>query len=133
MDAVGTVNDQLQRVGLDRLLIKVPRSQTNGPHCIVRVLVSGDDDDLCMRCQFQNLLQRSHALFYTLGNYLPDPLTPLPSRHDAENPRLLYVMLLLGMAAGVYAQDVKYCRDARTGEIITVEAGQPCPFPTHEL
>ena len=34
------------------------------------------------------------TLFYTLANYLPDPLTPLPSRHDAENPRLFYVMLL---------------------------------------
>ena len=34
------------------------------------------------------------TLFYTLGQYLPDPRTPLPSRHDAENPRLLYVMLL---------------------------------------
>lgn len=31
------------------------------------------------------------------------------------------------------AQDVKYCRDANTGEIIVVEAGQPCPYPTHEL
>ena len=34
------------------------------------------------------------TLFYALGQYLPDPLAPLPSRHDAENPRLLYVMLL---------------------------------------
>lgn len=34
------------------------------------------------------------TLFYTLAHYLPDPLTPLPSRHDAENPRLLYVLLL---------------------------------------
>ncbi len=34
------------------------------------------------------------TLFYTLAQYLPAPLTPLPSRHDAENPRLLYVMLL---------------------------------------
>ncbi|MCP4426916.1 MAG: hypothetical protein GY803_20700 [Chloroflexi bacterium] len=34
------------------------------------------------------------TIFYTLGNYLPDPLAPLPSRHDAENPRLLYVMML---------------------------------------
>ena len=34
------------------------------------------------------------TLFYTIGGFLPPPLTPLPSRHDAENPRLLYVMLL---------------------------------------
>lgn len=34
------------------------------------------------------------TLFYTLGRLLPDPLAPLPSRHDADNPRLLYVLLL---------------------------------------
>jgi hypothetical protein len=34
------------------------------------------------------------TIFYTLGSLLPDPLTPLPSRYDAENPALLYVMLL---------------------------------------
>jgi hypothetical protein len=32
------------------------------------------------------------------------------------------------------AQDkVKYCKNATTGQIITVEVGMPCPFPTHEL
>ena len=34
------------------------------------------------------------AIFYILGDFLPDPLAPLPSRHDAGNPRLLYVLLL---------------------------------------
>ncbi|MCB9419311.1 MAG: hypothetical protein H6667_05885 [Ardenticatenaceae bacterium] len=34
------------------------------------------------------------TIFYTLGNLLPDPISQLPSRHDAENQRLLYVMLL---------------------------------------
>lgn len=34
------------------------------------------------------------TIFYTLGSLLPDPLSSLPSRHDADNPRLLYVMLL---------------------------------------
>lgn len=33
------------------------------------------------------------SLFYTAGGLLPSPLAPLESRHDAENPRLLYVML----------------------------------------
>jgi hypothetical protein len=34
------------------------------------------------------------ALFYTAAGPLPAPPAPLPSRHDAENPRLLYVLLL---------------------------------------
>jgi 4-amino-4-deoxy-L-arabinose transferase-like glycosyltransferase len=34
------------------------------------------------------------TIFYTLGSLLPDPLSTLPSRHDAENPRLMYVLLL---------------------------------------
>ena len=32
--------------------------------------------------------------FYQLGSLLPSPLSPLPSRHDADNPSLLYVLLL---------------------------------------
>lgn len=32
--------------------------------------------------------------FYVLGGLLPEPLTPLPSRHDPANPALLYVLLL---------------------------------------
>lgn len=44
------------------------------------------------------------APFYVLGDFLPAPLTPLPSRHDAENPRVLYAMLLPVFAgAGVVA------------------------------
>ncbi len=34
------------------------------------------------------------TIFYTLADYLPAPIAPLPSRHDADNSRLLYVMLL---------------------------------------
>lgn len=34
------------------------------------------------------------TLFYRLGDWLPEPLAPLPSRHDPDNPHLLYVMLL---------------------------------------
>lgn len=34
------------------------------------------------------------TLFYLVGQWLPHPLTPLSSRHDAANPRLLYVLLL---------------------------------------
>ncbi len=34
------------------------------------------------------------TIFYTIGNILPEPPALLPSRHDAQNPRLPYVMLL---------------------------------------
>ena len=34
------------------------------------------------------------TLFYQVATYLPTPLSPLPSKHDPHNPRLLYVMLL---------------------------------------
>ena len=33
-------------------------------------------------------------IFYTIGGWFPDPSHPIPSRHDAENSRLPYVMLL---------------------------------------
>lgn len=52
-----------------------------------------------------------------------------------------YILVLVGFVLGLAlsvamytpAQDVKYCRNAETGEIIVVEAGMPCPYPTHEL
>jgi hypothetical protein len=34
------------------------------------------------------------TVFYTIGGWLPRPLAPLASRHDAANPRLPYVLLL---------------------------------------
>lgn len=34
------------------------------------------------------------SLFYRAGSWFPDPLTPIPSKHDAENDRLLTVMFL---------------------------------------
>jgi hypothetical protein len=34
------------------------------------------------------------SAFYKLGGILPRPSEPVPSRHDAQNPRLLYVMLV---------------------------------------
>lgn len=44
---------------------------------------------------------------------------------------ILLVSLLIFPQA--IAQDVKYCKDARTGGILTVPAGMPCPYPTHEI
>jgi hypothetical protein len=44
------------------------------------------------------------------------------------------VFLLFTLAIGeCRADDVKYCKDARTGKVIVVPAGTPCPYPTHEL
>ena len=30
-------------------------------------------------------------------------------------------------------QELKYCKDYETGEVVVVEAGKPCPFPMGEL
>jgi hypothetical protein len=38
------------------------------------------------------------TLFYTVGGILPEPLQKLPSRHDDQNPRLAYVLLLPAFA-----------------------------------
>jgi hypothetical protein len=45
------------------------------------------------------------------------------------------VMLVVGMvwASQASAQKVKYCQNLTTGEIITVRAGMPCPYPTSEI
>ena len=38
------------------------------------------------------------------------------------------------LALDAYGQDkIKYCKNANTGEIITVGANTPCPFPTHKI
>lgn len=43
------------------------------------------------------------------------------------------VLLLMTCVGRVEANDVKYCKDARTGKIIVVPANTPCPYPTHEI
>jgi len=40
---------------------------------------------------------------------------------------------ILAVSSKCTGSDVKYCRNAETGEIIVIEAGYPCPSPTHEL
>ena len=46
----------------------------------------------------------------------------------------LAIMILdLIWASKGYAQDVKYCKNYQTGEVIVVEANMPCPFPMAEL
>ena len=45
-----------------------------------------------------------------------------------------FLLLALGFAMQAMADPkVKYCKDAQTGRVITVEAGMPCPYPTHEI
>ena len=46
---------------------------------------------------------------------------------------LAATVLLLAICLLSHADGVKYCKDARTGDIIVVEEGQPCPYPTHEI
>lgn len=43
------------------------------------------------------------GVFYVLGDWLPAPLVPVPSRHDADNPLLLYVMILPAIAGAATA------------------------------
>ena len=31
------------------------------------------------------------------------------------------------------SQEVKYCKNRQTGEVIVVEIGYPCPFPTSKI
>ncbi len=45
-------------------------------------------------------------------------------------------IVLLCWAVGMTtteAQEVKYCKNFTTGDIVVVEAGMPCPFPTVEI
>ena len=46
---------------------------------------------------------------------------------------LMTIILAAGLVDIAAAQEVKFCKDAETGEIIVVEINMPCPFPTHEI
>jgi len=45
----------------------------------------------------------------------------------------VFMIFMLATAESDANGKVKYCRNATTGEIITVQAGYPCPFPTHAI
>ena len=52
----------------------------------------------------------------------------------------LDAVILVGLMAALFfmawqadAQQVTYCKDARTGEIIVIQEGYPCPSPTHQI
>jgi hypothetical protein len=43
------------------------------------------------------------------------------------------ILLLAVMAAMTLAQDVTYCKNAQTGEVIVIEAGHACPFGYYRI
>jgi hypothetical protein len=54
--------------------------------------------------------------------------------HPAVQAALIFFVLCLMMAVKpCEAQDVTYCKNYQTGQIIVVEAGMPCPYPTVQL
>lgn len=50
-----------------------------------------------------------------------------------QNALLAVLATFVFTASMCSAQEVEYCKNATTGEIITIQAGYPCPFPTHKL
>jgi hypothetical protein len=45
-----------------------------------------------------------------------------------------FVLLAISFAERAFSQnEVKYCKDHVTGQVITVEATMPCPYPMVEL
>lgn len=69
-----------------------------------------------------------------------DPTVRNPVRHEALKRAIKQTTIALLLLAALFfmtyqgqAQEVKYCRDARTGDIIVVPAGTPCPYPTHAI
>ncbi len=64
---VGAVHDQLQDIGIDRLLIEVIGAKPDRLDGIVLVAVTGHDDHLGGRRQAQDLLQGREALGHAFG------------------------------------------------------------------
>lgn len=48
-----------------------------------------------------------------------------------RNTLLAVLVTFLFTASVCNAQDVKYCKNAKTGAIIVVKANLPCPWPTY--
>ena len=43
------------------------------------------------------------------------------------------LVVLIKTTATAISQEVKYCKNYQTGEIIVLEASYPCPYPTVEI
>ncbi len=50
-----------------------------------------------------------------------------------QNALLAVLVTFVFTGSMCQAQDVKYCKNAKTGDIIVVETGYPCPYPTHKI
>lgn len=50
-----------------------------------------------------------------------------------QNALLAVLVTFVFTGSMCQAQDVKYCKNAKTGDIIVVEIGYPCPYPTHKI
>jgi hypothetical protein len=48
-----------------------------------------------------------------------------------QNALLAVLVTFVFTASMCNAQDVKYCKNAKTGAIIVVQTGYPCPFGTY--
>ena len=46
---------------------------------------------------------------------------------------VFFLIALILAVIEAEAQDVTYCKNYETGEIIVVDAGMPCPYPTVQL
>lgn len=49
---------------------------------------------------------------------------------------IVFALLIAGIIVlmpDALSQEVKYCKNYTTGEIVVVEKGMPCPYPTAEL
>ena len=46
---------------------------------------------------------------------------------------ILMIAVTLLIVVKSNAQEVEYCKNATTGEIITVQARMPCPYPTYKI
>ena len=58
----------------------------------------------------------------------------MKSTNTKRGSKMKYLILALAvMAVSTQAQDVKYCKNYETGEVIVVEANMPCPYPMAEL
>jgi hypothetical protein len=55
------------------------------------------------------------------------------SLHPAVEAAIIFLILALLLCFTADAQEVKYCKNYQSGEIVIVEANMPCPFGTAEL
>ena len=58
VDVERAADQQPQHVGVDRLLVEIVGAERDGAHGVVAVVVAGDDDDLGLRREAQDLPQR---------------------------------------------------------------------------